>query len=222
MAASTPTIERLELQTGPWRTVSLGTELCEMSHRYVGQVILSDGSRHTIVQRERRELWASCESTYVSQILYGNLVSDDEQGEIFERTPHGLWCANCFTDDMYGTGEGAVTVPYWMRGRYFSKLTLLQPCTRCNCRPHPFELKTIVLPANHAYVFRARSNPVIQAAIEAALAARGITSAKRFHTTENPMSVEMQQEIVAEALHPKRIESYLARGGFEALEALAI
>jgi hypothetical protein len=210
-------VDEIRLQTGLWHTIESPT-YGELSYRYVGQVTLSDGNRHTIVQRQERSYHGS-HSYYKSQILYGNLVSEEEEASVISSGNRGIWCANCFKDDMYGNGEGDFQVPYWMRDRYFSRLQSLNiPCNCCGLQPSAFSIKQIVLPPTNGYLFRARSDPVIQAFIERELLRQfGIAPAKAFHDTENSMTKELQHDIVAEAMHPRRVAAYLDRGGFEAL-----
>jgi hypothetical protein len=135
-----------------------------------------------VLQVERRNagLLDIYTSAYTSQILIGGLVDEEHAAELFDhesQSIQGLWCAECFTDDIYGNARGAVEIPYWMKGRYFSEMRGLPVCGTCGCQPQQFRTET-PKEAKHAHLFSSVCNMELQEWVEEALTPQGIAAAK--------------------------------------------
>jgi hypothetical protein len=161
-------------------------------------------------------------STYTSQILIGGLVDDDHVAELItldSSSLQGLWCTGCFTDDVYGSGRGAVTIPLWMRRRYFSALRILPACITCGLKPQVFRTDE-PKEEGHTHLFSSVCNTELQSWVEAELAPHGIAPAALTWMPGPASSTPFQEELVATAFCPERAARIVELGGKAALRDL--
>lgn len=203
---------------GPWNKI--GT-WCDRRWRIVGRCICGEHT-YDIVQYENRE---SCtgyngdpyeqDSLYESRLFVGNFVTSADEADIFSGgTPsHSLVCANCWSDTR-------VDIPDYMRGRYFSRIHSLAPCTVC---AHQFAVAD-----DDGCRSRSRTRPTAllfsttlsSSAVEQSLLKYGIAVGAFYRSATLQLTTLQQQEIVAAAMHPKYVERVLESGGFDALEMM--
>jgi hypothetical protein len=220
----------IKLMIGPWREGARSMpNHDERRSRLVGTVTAtvtdpasgaSGRYTYSIAQAEQRSDFAGA-SSYSSRVLIGNFVDNKHTRSIFspERHNQGLWCANCFADDIYGNGVGGIQIPAWLAGGMFPRLNLIPHCVCCG---------TGFLSADEMYppvgcspyIFSAIKNPALSAAVEALIIPLGIYTIYRGRGTHMNFTDEQKEAIIAAALAPSRIEALITAHGMEALEAI--
>lgn len=214
----------LHFPSGPWKQAPeyAGTQT---RFRVVGQVTTrvhtstsSAVHTYTIVHVETRTDFGIEQSSYESRLHIGNLVDAEHAADLFDSRTHnrqGLWCADCWRDDIYGNGAGAVEIPkYFMGGRYYSKLEYLDRCICCGKHYTPFG--DAPRDPEHLYLFSSIRNAELMAAVTDAFLPRGILVG-RWSVTPEPRSEEFKEQLVAEAMAPARIGARLEAYGDAAL-----
>lgn len=180
----------------------------------------TEKARHEfmVVQVEKRSTWGAGKSHYESNILIGNLVDGPHMHDIFHTgnriSRQGLHCVGCFAGAGVGLG---MEVPSWLIGRYFGGFSQMPPCTTCGAKP------IVYLPSEYkeegeAHVFSAIQNHELQEAVEAALAPLGVGSRLQTCVERDDLPEGFCEEVVAEAMHPRRVQWLLEKHGFDALE----
>lgn len=214
------------LGPGPWRTYTRYDDQTRM--RVIGRLfcdILEHGrylqaARYTVVQVENRVSFGLY-SRYESRILVGSYIDEeaDEQGLASKLDGVGLWCSNCWTDDMYGNGTGGISFPAFMRGRYYGKLGHHPGCASCEARLVPFGNGPRLADAN-AYVFGAVQSPVLKRAVAEVFLPLGIAEVRTARDEDTVLSAEQKEAIVAAAMAPARLAQLIERHGIERAAAV--
>lgn len=222
-------LQSVRLMVAPWKTIH-GTWQT-ISHRLVASARVRTFSKeeddyveydYMVVQVEERSTEDNPDSSYRSHLLIGSLVDEIHEKEIMARAGvEGLWCMNCFADDMYSNGSGGVGVPHWMMARYFSTIQRLPACGCCGGHfrafvPDPTRDPFIAVPS-HTLLFSSIQNHALQVQVQEALAPHGIVTARRFRSEDTAFTEEQKEAIVAAAMHPRRIQAILTASGFEGL-----
>jgi hypothetical protein len=214
------TSHTLAVSPGPWKD----TKTAGLRWRLVGTY-----GPYAIVQRELREFGmadyedTADDSLYKSALLVGRFVGDAEGPSLFDRASRAdLWCSNCWSSSAADDNQGGAQIPYFMRCRYFSKVSSLPPCSRC---AHSFltaeEIATPTKARSYATTClfdAAAAGPEIVAAVTAALCSYGISADTFYRPTGLRLTEEQRRSVITGAMHPKHMGRMLEAGGFEALD----
>jgi hypothetical protein len=163
------------------------------------------------------------DSLYRSTIFVGSFVGEAEGPHLFDTASRAdLWCANCWSSSPVDEERGGVQIAYFMRGRYFSRVSSLPPCSRC---VHSFlTAEEIAAPtkarsyATTCLFDAAAAGPEIVAAVTAALFSHGIVAGTFYRPTDLRLTEEQRRSVITGAMHPKHMNRMLEVGGFEALD----
>jgi hypothetical protein len=185
-----------------WKTV-IQTPNTFRRYRVIGSVIatLSDGvarpqdALYTAIQIEER-FNCGTESTYSSRIILGSLIDRAREHLPFKTRAQGLWCSKCWSDNMYGTGEGGIEIPYYSMGDHNKRLAAVPTCRFCGCYSKPYDAEDYQpLTSGQAYLFSSVMCRPLQAAVEEAFASAGIIVGTVSRAEECVMPTELLEAI---------------------------
>lgn len=216
---------KFKLRLGPWKQIPNK----EKRHRLVGflEMTLVDPRsgqigthEYSVVQIETRTKTPD-ESIYQSRVLVGDIVGKDQERRIFESNGvdrMNLWCSHCW-HESYVSGQGGYKIPSYTVSRYFSGLRYMQPCS--GCRKQVASLDDQLYLEGSTTIFSAFLHEEVTAFAEAALLPHGIVCGIwRRDRIEDQLTDEQKQEVLAGAMHPKRVGCLLEAHGFDAVEAV--
>ena len=178
----------------------------------------STENRLTIMLIERRRT-ATASSAYVSQLLIGDLLNQENSSPLFslkETQQHHLWCNRCFADNPDAAGTGGLRIPRWLKGRYFSGLP---PCSSCGT-PLNFFNPLTQPPPRRNYVFESINSPPLQSWVEEQFAPHGIATASLARQHGPAATTEFGDELLEVAFCPERIGHVDATYGRQAVREL--
>lgn len=150
---------------------------------------------YTAIQIEER-FNCGVESTYSSRIVLGSLIDKAHESLPFKAAAQGLWCSKCWSDNMYGTGEGGISIPYYAMGPHTTRLTAVPTCRFCGCYSKPYDAEDYrPLTSGQAYLFSAVVCRQLQLKAEEAFAAVGVVTGVVSRSEEQVMPTELQEAI---------------------------
>lgn len=133
-----------------------------------------------------------------------------------------MWCMKCWTDDMYESGMGGVGVPPFIVYHSLTAANFVVRLPDCNTCHSKFVVHAPgVLPKGYTSLFLPIQRNVLDKAVEDALNSAGILGTiRRERHHEELMNLEQQQEILAAALKPERIERIAEKTGMDTWDVL--
>jgi hypothetical protein len=150
---------------------------------------------YTAIQIEER-FNCGVESTYSSRIILGSLINKSQEHLPFKTKAQGLWCSKCWSDNIYGTGEGGIEIPYYAMGPHNRRLTAVPTCRFCGCYSKPYDAEDYSpLTSGQAHLFSSVVCRALQTAAEEAFAAAGVVTGVVSRSEEQVMPTELQEAI---------------------------
>jgi hypothetical protein len=185
-----------------WKTV-VETAHTFRRYRVIGavQATISDAGApaqdalYTAIQIEER-FNCGTESSYSSRIVLGSLIGAAHEHLPFKTRAQGLWCSKCWSDNIYGTGEGGIEIPYYAMGGHNRRLTAVPTCRSCGCYSKAYDAEEYQpLTSGQAYLFSSVMCRALQAAADEAFAAVGVATGVVSRSEEQVMPPELQEAI---------------------------
>ncbi len=175
---------------------------------------------YTIIHLEER-VNIGLYSAYRSKLLIGELVDTVHEQELFHRHPasQGLWCANCWKDDLYETSRGGVTISHTLFGGYMAHLHYLDACPCCGSSYKAFDVETR-RDDDEAYVFSTVLNEKLQVQVEAFVLSKGILTFSHLRHDDDAFTEAQTEELVAAAMAPARVGPLIRAYGIRAVGAI--
>ena len=170
---------------------------------------------------ERRRT-TTADSSYTAQILVGHLIPyGEESNELFEynhplQAQRNLWCSKCYADSPAADGTGAVKIPESWKGRYFAGLPR---CSNCAAALNFWDVP-LALEIGSAYVVETINTPSLQKWVEQQLVPHGIFAVTAARRHGPASSLPFQEELLAMAFCPARVDRIVELGGKAALSDL--
>jgi hypothetical protein len=196
-----PTV-RPTVYESAWKT-AVDTANTFRRYRVIGSVhaTISDAGAapqdalYMAVQIEER-FNCGTESTYSSRIILGSLINKSQEHLPFKTRAQGLWCSKCWSDNIYGTGEGGIEIPYYAMGPHNRRLTAVPTCRSCGCYSKPYDAEDYrPLTSGQAHLFSAVMCRQLQLKAEEAFAAAGVVTGVVSRSEECVMPSELQEAI---------------------------